>query len=42
MIVFSHVPELNRLGANINTEKNSAFVKGVKGLKGAPGNVNRY
>ena len=32
---FSHVPELNRLGANITTEKNSAFVKGVKGLKGA-------
>ena len=32
---FSHVPELNRLGANITTEKNSAFVKGVKELKGA-------
>ena len=32
---FSHVPELNRLGANISTENNSAFVKGVKELKGA-------
>ena len=33
---FSHVPELNRLGANINIEHNSAFVRGVKKLKGAP------
>ena len=32
---FSHVPELNRLGANISTENNSAYVKGVKELKGA-------
>ena len=33
---FSHVPELNRLGANIIIEHNSAFVRGVKELKGAP------
>jgi len=33
---FSHVPELNRLGANIKIEHNSAFVRGVKSLKGAP------
>ena len=33
---FSHVPELNRLGANIKIEHNSAFVRGVKELKGAP------
>jgi len=32
---FSHVPELNRLGANITIENNSAFVRGVKKLKGA-------
>jgi len=32
---FSHVPELNRLGADITTENNSAIVRGVKGLKGA-------
>ena len=32
---FSHVPELNRLSADITTENNSAFVRGVKKLKGA-------
>ncbi|MBU0528859.1 UDP-N-acetylglucosamine 1-carboxyvinyltransferase [bacterium] len=32
---FSHVPELNRLGANITVEGNSAIVRGVKGLVGA-------
>ena len=32
---FSHVPELNRLGAEITTDKNSAFVKGVNQLRGA-------
>lgn len=32
---FKHVPELNRLGANIELEENVAVVKGVKGLKGA-------
>ncbi|MFA5806511.1 MAG: UDP-N-acetylglucosamine 1-carboxyvinyltransferase [Melioribacteraceae bacterium] len=32
---FSHVPELNRLGANIEVINNSAVVKGVKNLKGA-------
>jgi UDP-N-acetylglucosamine 1-carboxyvinyltransferase len=32
---FNHVPELNRLGANIELEKNVAVVKGVKGLRGA-------
>lgn len=33
---FSHVPELNRLGAKITLKKNRAFVTGVKTLKGAP------
>ena len=33
---FSHVPELNRFGANINVKKNTAFVRGVKRLVGAP------
>ena len=33
---FSHVPELNRLGANITVESNSAIVRGVKELVGAP------
>ena len=33
---FSHVPELNRFGANINVKKNTAFVRGVKNLVGAP------
>jgi len=32
---FAHVPELNRLGAEITTDKNSAFVKGVNQLRGA-------
>jgi len=32
---FAHVPELNRLGANIEVVHNSAIVKGVKFLKGA-------
>ena len=33
---FSHVPELNRLGANIRVDQNTAFVRGVKNLVGAP------
>ena len=33
---FSHVPELNRLGANIKVDNNTAFVRGVKELVGAP------
>ena len=32
---FSHIPELNRLGAKIKVDQNSAWVKGVKILKGA-------
>ncbi len=32
---FSHVPELNRLGAKIETVNNSAVVRGVKTLNGA-------
>jgi len=32
---FSHVPELNRLGANITVEGNSAIVRGVDELLGA-------
>lgn len=32
---FNHVPELVRLGANIEVINNSAIVKGVKELKGA-------
>jgi len=32
---FNHVPELNRLGANIEVINNSAVVKGVRSLKGA-------
>ncbi len=32
---FMHVPELNRMGANISVQGNSAIVRGVKGLKGA-------
>ncbi len=32
---FTHVPELNRLGANINVKENSAIVKGSKRLVGA-------
>ena len=33
---FSHVPELNRFGANIKVNKNTAFIRGVKELVGAP------
>jgi UDP-N-acetylglucosamine 1-carboxyvinyltransferase len=32
---FKHVPELQRLGANITVNENCAFVKGVKKLMGA-------
>ena len=32
---FSHIPELNRLGAKIKVDQNSAWVKGVDMLKGA-------
>ena len=32
---FKHVPELVRLGANINVNENRAVIKGVKKLKGA-------
>ncbi len=33
---FMHVPELNRMGANINVHGSSAIVRGVKKLSGAP------
>jgi len=33
---FMHVPELNRMGANITAHGNSAIVRGVDKLKGAP------
>jgi UDP-N-acetylglucosamine 1-carboxyvinyltransferase len=33
---FTHVPELNRLGAKIEVKNNSAFIQGVAGLNGAP------
>ncbi len=33
---FMHVPELNRMGANIETKGRTAIVHGVKGLTGAP------
>tara|TARA_Y100000996_G_scaffold138080_1_gene105179 strand:- start:624 stop:1874 length:1251 start_codon:yes stop_codon:yes gene_type:complete len=33
---FNHVPELNRLGADIKVEKNMAIIKGVSNLIGAP------
>ena len=33
---FTHVPELMRLGADIVMKNNSAFVRGVHQLKGAP------
>jgi UDP-N-acetylglucosamine 1-carboxyvinyltransferase len=33
---FMHVPELMRLGANINVQGASALVRGVKRLTGAP------
>ena len=32
---FMHVPELNRMGANISAEGNTAIVKGVPKLSGA-------
>ncbi len=32
---FKHVPELIRLGANIEINKNTAIIKGVKALQGA-------
>ena len=32
---FMHVPELNRMGANISAEGNTAMVKGVDKLSGA-------
>ncbi len=32
---FMHVPELNRMGANITVQGNSAIVRGVNKLKGA-------
>ncbi|KPK88365.1 UDP-N-acetylglucosamine 1-carboxyvinyltransferase [bacterium SM23_31] len=32
---FTHVAELNRLGADINVEANKAYIKGVDELKGA-------
>jgi UDP-N-acetylglucosamine 1-carboxyvinyltransferase len=32
---FKHVPELNRLGADIHITENSAIIKGVKKLAGA-------
>ncbi|MDI6740414.1 MAG: UDP-N-acetylglucosamine 1-carboxyvinyltransferase [Candidatus Edwardsbacteria bacterium] len=33
---FTHVPELNRLGADIRLEGNTAIIKGVPALTGAP------
>ena len=33
---FSHIPELARLGANIKVDKNTAFIRGVNQLVGAP------
>jgi len=33
---FMHVPELNRMGADINVHGASAIVRGVEGLSGAP------
>ena len=33
---FMHVPELARMGANINVHGSSAVVRGVPGLMGAP------
>lgn len=33
---FMHVPELKRMGANINIHNNSAIVRGVEALSGAP------
>ena len=33
---FMHVPELNRMGANINVHNSTALIRGVKNLMGAP------
>ena len=33
---FSHIPELNRFGANIRVDNNTSFVRGVEELVGAP------
>jgi UDP-N-acetylglucosamine 1-carboxyvinyltransferase len=33
---FMHVPELARMGANVNVHQASAMVRGVKQLTGAP------
>lgn len=33
---FMHVPELNRMGANVNIQGHTAIVKGVEKLSGAP------
>jgi UDP-N-acetylglucosamine 1-carboxyvinyltransferase len=33
---FMHVPELSRMGANINVHQSSAMVRGVPALRGAP------
>lgn len=33
---FMHVPELCRMGADINVKGNTAFIRGVDSLKGAP------
>jgi len=33
---FTHIPELNRFGANIRLTKNKADIRGVKQLTGAP------
>jgi len=33
---FMHVQELERMGADINLEGNTAIIKGVELLKGAP------
>lgn len=33
---FMHVPELNRMGANIKTQGRKAIIEGVSGLKGVP------
>lgn len=33
---FMHIPEMNRMGADIRLEGNTAFIRGVQGLIGAP------
>ena len=33
---FMHVPELRRMGADINVHNSTALVRGVSNLKGAP------